>query len=138
MKKVKNRKFLRNKVKEGHQSKAVNNREHEIYRAWDRKGRVRQQEGGKYTTGVREESPVFSMVWGRLPRVLDGPDDKMRSAPVLETRGRWSLLRAAGPTTQDKLARGTAGDCCYTFVAICRSLEERCLVIPIEGVGTAL
>ena len=67
---------------------------------------------------------------------------KMRSAPALETRGRWSLLRAAGSTTQDKLARGTARYCCYTFVAICKSLEEWRSAIPIEGVsaniGTAL
>jgi len=31
-KKVKNRRFLRNKVEEGHQSGAVNNRELEVYR----------------------------------------------------------------------------------------------------------
>ena len=37
MKKVKNRKFLRNKVKEGHQSGAVDNREREIDGTWVQK-----------------------------------------------------------------------------------------------------
>jgi len=39
-----------------------------------------------------------------------GRDARMRSTPVLETSGRPSLWRTAGPTRQDILAWEVAGD----------------------------
>lgn len=70
---------------------------------------MKQHEGGKHTAGIREENPVFSTVWGRLPRALDetGRQNAVRSRP--RSPRMVVIAKGGGPYSAKQIGAGDRG-----------------------------